>query len=386
MTKKTNKKSEIPIEPFDESLNDPLEPLGTVKLQEAVDLADFLNNVGPSSSYIDVYRMKPDGSKPRVTRTSWDVIKGDVEGYLENFGSSRYELVFRDHQNMVRGRKKIEVEAPPAAHSNGKADSFERDLILALIASNKPAPPLDIGSLLAGLGAMQPKIDPVAMFSAMVTAMATMMPKEGQKEDMLEKLPKILEIVKAFTPEGGPKEENLYSVVKDIGTKVVDAIRPGLGSSNGTAQTQLPAAPEPAANVDPETMNAAMLSAQLNYLKSKARQAKDARYFADYILDNDDEPGNNAILTALERGATFEHLCQFDPEIGNDPVLKPWFLTLYETLQSSLSAPADDTASTLDTGGASGNPDNPPLHAEPSPDPDPADRANREPTRRPRSR
>lgn len=345
----------------------PLEsPLEEVEIQEETDLAHFLNEVGPSSSYLDVYRVKTDGTKPRVIRVTWDVIKNDVEGYLEQFGTSRYELVFRDHQNRIRGRKKIDVEAHQHPNGNGitsslaiqPKDNFERELLLTLVAKQQGP---DIGSLLQGLAAMQPKFDMAGMLASLVTAFTAMKSVDQPKDDMLEKLPKVLEIVKAFTPEA-KGEENLYTVAKDVGTKLIEAIKPRQPSTEAVQPNEtklLPANPQN--ETDPETMFQQWLKAQLQFLKSKARASKDPAFFADYILDNDEEPGNNAILTALERGATFENLCQFDNEISIDPILNRWFQQLYENLSTKMSTDSESETS-LDTGRADGNKDHPGAH------------------------
>jgi hypothetical protein len=91
------------------------------------------------------------------------------------------------------------------------------------------------------------------------------------------------------------------------------------------------------------------VTAQLQFLKMKARAGKDPAIWVDYTLDNAEEPGNAAILEAMRRGATFQHLLTFDAEISKDPILAGWFQNFYEDLHAALN---ED----LDTHGTGGNP------------------------------
>lgn len=83
------------------------------------------------------------------------------------------------------------------------------------------------------------------------------------------------------------------------------------------------------------------IAAQLAFLKSKAQAKKDPEAWIDYILDNDEEPGCRAIITALSLGATFENLLAFDPEIAQNPELLAWFKTLYDGIASEIRNAGD---------------------------------------------
>jgi hypothetical protein len=338
------------------TLADELLPAEETQTEEEAVIDDFFTDVAPHTAYIEVFRVRDDGRRPQLGRFTLDLLREDCHGFLrEKFGNGRYMLVSKTRENRFYRSKTLDVdsERPPAIPPQAPAkDNFEREMLLALIAAQKP---VDIGALLQGLAAMRPPSppDPSTLLTAMVTAIATLKGPSNGEDSNLERALKLIGAAKELAPAA--HEENLYTVVKEVGNKVVDAFSPrnkpaAVMIPEQTGQIEQSAAPQ----MDEETMLQKWLQAQLGYLKAKARNAKDPVYFANYILDNDDEPGNNAILTALERGASFENLCQFDSEIASNPVLNTWFRSLYDALQQAMSAPPE-SETPVDTGGTSGN-------------------------------
>jgi hypothetical protein len=90
-------------------------------------------------------------------------------------------------------------------------------------------------------------------------------------------------------------------------------------------------------------------------LKSKALAGKDPEGWAEHVFDNPEEPGNAAILEAMRRGATFQHLLTFDPEIGKNPILAGWFQQFYEALSTELSENVDPPGPGRDAPDPGGN-------------------------------
>lgn len=353
-------------EASNEDLNQVFE--GSAQAEDVAEYSRFLEDLGDSQATVTIYRFPRTG-----TTLDWcentTIDQAPLEIIKDKHGPGKYRLNFRGPSGYL-GCKTVSIAAPylePSAairsNGNGNQTGLDRELLTVLIANLRPQPQIDMGSLLQGLAAVQPKpvaFDPATMLAAMVAAFTAMKPSDSPKDDMLEKLPKVLEIVRAFTPES-KGEENLYTVAKDVGTKLIDAIRP---RSVLPATIEQPTNPTPQQSIeDPEAMFQKWLLAQLQFLKTKANAAKDPAFFADYILDNDEEPGNNAILTALERGASFENLCQFDLDIATNPLLNNWFRQLYENLSTKMST-ADDAEKALDTGRPGGNVPDPPAHAE----------------------
>ena len=71
--------------------------------REDFDLEEFLDTVGPGTSVIDIFRVKTDGSTPRVGRVTLDVLQEDVYGYLaETFGTGKYDLQFKGSDKRIK--------------------------------------------------------------------------------------------------------------------------------------------------------------------------------------------------------------------------------------------------------------------------------------------
>jgi hypothetical protein len=342
-------------------------PVEDAQTEEEIVIDDFFTDVAPHTAYIEVFRIRDDGRRPQLGRFTLDLLREDCHGFLrEKFGNGRYMLVSKTRENRFYRSKTLDVDSERPAAIPPQApvkDNFEREMLLALIAAQKP---LDVGTLLQGLAAMRPPSppDPSTLLTAMVTAIATLKGPSNGEDSNLERALKLIGAAKELAPPA--HEENLYTVVKEVGNKVVDAFSPRKPAAVMIPeQTGQPEQQSTAPSLDEETMQQKWLQAQLGYLKAKARNGKDPVYFANYILDNDDEPGNNAILTALERGASFEHLCQFDSEIASNPVLNTWFRSLYDALQQAMSAPVEPEAP-VDTGRPGGNTPDPVPDAKPS--------------------
>ncbi len=344
------------------ALKDELEGLPPV---EDFDLEEFLETVGPGTSVIDIFRVKSDGSTPRVGRVTLDVLREDVYGYLaETFGTGKYDLQFKGPDKRFRAQKRLAVEAPgppPPIHyangnGNGNGGGAERELMLALIATLRPPPPIDIGSLLQGLAAMKPAApppppDPTAMFSAILTAVTAV---KGSDDGGLDKFSKMVSIVKDMMPEA-KGEENLYTAGKEIARELIGKFA---GPSTPATPVNAPLQPLDAASPPPalppsalteETLNRWIVM-QLSFLKEKAKQDKDPSFFAEYILDNGEEPGCAAVQVAMQRGVTFEMICEFDADIKSNPQINLWFRRLYDDLHAELFPAVDTAGGTGDVG------------------------------------
>jgi hypothetical protein len=332
------------------------------------DFDEFIDEIGENGSIVEIYRIE------RTERQHLDVaefseVRPDPYGYLRaRFGPGKYSLKFKSADRKYQGNKTLIVgsqvrmpDTPGAAvvpAALAPRDDLVEKLLLAMVASQKPP---DLGAMMTGLGAVlsalnkpQPAADPVAMFAA-VTKAASDMKGPQKDEDWLDRVEKVVTVVKALTPDNGPPD-SVWGVVRDIGKEVVHRLPP-----------LLPAAvPEEVAAVETKTPGGAMPQASqadwvksgLTYLKSKARAKKDAGLFIDFMFENSEEPQWNAILGAVQQGATFEHLLQFDPEIGQNPELKAWFQTLYDGIHSNIFEHVDtggegrDTGNTRENGGA----------------------------------
>jgi hypothetical protein len=179
-----------------------------------------------------------------------------------------------------------------------------------------------------------------------------------------------MSLINEFKTDEKAGGDNLYSVAKELGEKVIDAFSGGprppamrspqpLPSARpaippGAIPATVPdaggggAAPPPAApggmTVEEDQMRRTFIEwirVQLQFLKDKAKAGKEVEFWVAYMFENEEEPGCTAILQAVERGATFEQLLNFDAEISADPVLKAWFQKFYDEVKNGLQEDLD---------------------------------------------
>ena len=345
-----------------------------------LEYAEFLDEVGDSSATVYVYRISKSGQTAWCDTTTVDGVK-DMEMLYDAYGPGKYKLCFRTPDRKWAGRKTViladKKENPqPASNYGGGGNSGElkeayekqHALLLAVLAGQKGP---DIGALMAGIGAMigalkpaTPTSDPANMLTAMITAFKELKGSAGGLD--LAQLKDVLAIANDLKP-GGEKEDNVYSVVKDVGNRIVDAVS-GRGNGNAVAvpqgarlleeapavrsvESQISSATQP--QESQEQLMQKWLTAQIRLLKDKAKLNKDPGVWVDYVLDNPEEPGCRAVLMALERGAAFEHVLQFDPEIAQNPQLAAWFKTFYDELHAEILN--DDTRGPGGNAGDAGN-------------------------------
>jgi len=371
----TAKKPKTPKPPKEDDYL--LEPLAPAE----ADIEDFLTEWAPQTAVVEIYRRKEDGSQPHVARVGIEILRVDLYGYLRGkFGNGKYILQFKDQNRRIIKNLTVDVEGAPAVALGSMpptGSTFEQQLLLTVLANMKPAPPpppLDMGALMTGLGAILAALRPTSTAdpAAMLTAMATTFQQLKPAEDNVEKALTIISKAKDIAGDGGGSSNGdswpglikdgmvaLGQVLKPNGqppaAHVVQQARPAIAPgaqpyipppelpSNGQASTM---------TEDPDVLLQKWLSAQINFLKSKARAGKDVGFWIDYIFENQEEPGPAAILEAMRRGATFQDLLTFDAEIGKDAQLATWFQKFYETLHAELDKD-------LDTPGPGGNPPNP---------------------------
>ena len=361
-------------------------------IKSEIDIEDFLDEWGPGTSIVEVYRMKQDGSRPHITRVAIDILKADLYGYLrEHCGPGKFCLQFKDASRKIRKSLVVDVEAERGAAPGATApvnNDFQQQMILALIAAQKPAPPVDVGAILAGMGAMMaalkpsaPAADPSQMLQSITTTFATLKSAAGE-EGGIQKALNLINAAKDLVPGGEKSDDSWLGVAKDVTRTVVEVLKPKPNGNGIEPRAALPAVPAGAmptarvynADVVPQVADAALgqpknpedilkewIGAQLAFLKTKARAGKDPEFWVEYTLENAEEPGNAAILEAMRRGATFQHLLTFDPEISKDPVLAGWFQRFYEELHAALN---ED----LDSGGPGGDAPDPGGNGKPSTD------------------
>lgn len=350
-----------------------------------LDIEDFLMEWAPQTSVVEIYRRKEDGSMPHIKRVGMDILRADLYGYLrDKFGNGKYILQFKNQNRQIVKNLTVDVEGAPAiVAGNGPSpggSTFMEQMLLTLIATLKPAPPpppIDMAAMMTGLGAVlqalkpTPSGDPAAMLAAMAQTFQQLKPPEGGVKQALD----LISAAKDLVPGGAREDSDSWpSLIKDGITTVAQVFTnraPAPGPTRpavppGAVPVQIPetftAQPDitqPAPTHNPEELLKQWITAELDFLKKKARAGKDVEDWVDYVMDNPEEPGCAAILEAMRRGATFQHLLTFDPEIGKDPLLSGWFQRFYEDLSAEFKK-------AMDTGGPGGDAADPGGDAKPS--------------------
>lgn len=351
--------------------------------QEELDFETFLDEVGPGTAVIEVFRYKRDGTRGQLDRVGIDVLREDVYGFLrESYGPGKYWLVFKGSDRKYKGSKILIVDDPrvktddsrPAASNSG--DPLMRDLLLAMVAAQKPIPPPpppDIGAMMTGLASMLVAMKPASAPDAtsMLTAVATVFStlRGPQKdEDWLERAKVIIGLAKDLQPDSN-KEENFWSVAKDVGKEVITRLQIGparAAGANGVAPMVHAGAPMTATITNtaqpapqPEQQMGATfeqwLKAGIEYLRDKALRGKGVDWMIDRVLEDAEEPQWAAVIEAIRKGATFENLLQFEPSIGQNPQLTGWFKALYDGLYAEIHKSVDSAGTGRHEGDASKN-------------------------------
>jgi hypothetical protein len=359
-----------------------------------VQYAEFLEELGPDNIICTISRF-PKSGKDMEWCDDVPISDATLEGLRERYGPGKYRLIFREGR-VFRGSKNIKISdffnrnPVMAPASNGDGDKFYREMILAMIAAQRPP---DVGALMTGIAAMiaanKPAVNgdsPAALLTAVTGVFQTL---KGKEENPTERLRETMSLINEFKGDEKAGGDTLYSVAKDLGEKVIDAFsggpRPPAMRSPQPLPSARPAIPpgaipvsalpeaagaEPAAIVpggEEEQMRRTFIEwirVQLAFLKDKAKAGKDVEFWVAYMFENEEEPGCAAILQALERGATFEQVLTFDPEIGADPVLKAWFQKFYDEVKHGLeedldtSGPRGDVSNAAvdETNGTGGQP------------------------------
>jgi hypothetical protein len=371
---------------------------------EELDLDEFLTEIGPSTAVIHILRLKPDGSRPQLGKTTMEAIREDPYEYLrQTYGGGRFMLMFRGSDRRIHGAKTLEVEgAPlvqgaPAANNGATEEKLPfHDRLLLYNALRPQAPAVDMGAMLAGMAAMMTALrpadpkqtDPLEMFRSMMTMLESM--KKKEEKDPLTQLREVAGVIKEFSGDGGKEADSMWGAITSIGKDVIEKAAPILGQVATARVPAQPIAPAPVvartqkdlrlnppmipagavpgevpglpagtvvagatSSVSPANAEENLrkwLGAQIALFKIKARAGKDPGFWIDYVFENDEEPGCQAVLYAIRQGATLENLMAFDAEIAQDVQLTAWFREVYNGVRAGL------LQGSMDSGGQGGNP------------------------------
>lgn len=311
--------------------------------------------------------------------------RAGLETIRENHGPGKYKLSFRGPTGFM-GSKNICIApeydkngtngSKPQAGANGdfmrEQMAMQQNMMLALVTSMKGP---DMGALMAGLAAMMTAlrpadttkpVDPLAMFNSILSTYQGLKPKEEKSE--LDRLRETAAVIKEFSGDGKAGGiETGWDALATVGKEAIEKFSPIVGGMMGvkppavaTVMTprapaplpvpQLRSADVPVTPVNPDDDLQKWLAAQIGFFKTKAQAGKDPGFWVDYIFENAEEPGCQAILYAVRQGATLENLLSFDPEIAQNPQLTLWFREVYTSVRSEVLRDMDSGGEGGDTG------------------------------------
>lgn len=135
---------------------DDLNPPTQEEIQNEIDYQNYLTEIGESGVTVTIHRYPKVGKDMEwVDDTTIDQVPLAV--LRDKYGPGKYRMTFKDSTGLYVGRKTVCISPPYAPGVNGVGgpqDDYTKTLMLTLIANMKPAPALDMGSLLAGMAAM----------------------------------------------------------------------------------------------------------------------------------------------------------------------------------------------------------------------------------------
>lgn len=194
-----------------------------------------------------------------------------------------------------------------------------------------------IFTVVAAMATGGPKFDPMAIIAAMKGG------NGGGGVEQVAMMREMFGLVKEFGGTGGSGESD---PLMTLATSVLPLI-----AGRRQAQIENPAEARPAGAAPVQQQQVAKKTAEeeavferqrktfefILTLKEKAKSGKSVVFWADYIAENETDPGPAAILAALDSGATCDaiivDLVTFDPELGQEPC-RSWLQKLYEELKS----------------------------------------------------
>jgi len=369
-----------------------VQPPSDAEMEAELEYQDFITQLGDGNISVTIHRF-PKFGNVLEWRENTTLDRSTLEAIKENHGPGKYKLTFRGPTGFM-GAKMVSIGADydtkPGKNGNSNGDSeksflheqlvMQQNLMTALITGMRGP---DMGALLAGMGAMMTALrpaepgkgpDPIEMFRTIMTMYEGM--KNKSEKSPIEALRETAAVIKEFSTDGGKGMESGWDVVAAVGNKAIDTLGPALGALTGVrvpavvgAQPVRPpaaaiatglngtvvdpaTAARPAESVSPEENLLRWAKTQIAFLKQKALADKDPIFWADYLFENEEEPGCQALMYAIRRGGTFENLLVLDPEIGQNPELAAWFREAFNRVQLGLSG-------ALDTAGNGGDPTDP---------------------------
>lgn len=341
--------------------------------REQFELGAFLEEFGDTVNSVGIHRITDKGLTRYVDTRGTDGLTH--EALREAYGGpATYELRFRGAGGRYIRKARVHIDALKVGDAVTKdatgavVAAPANDRLLEFMQAQLLANQQQFNTLLAGiLSKPAPAApDPAAMLLAVSQVWQGLQGNKGA--DPLDQISKVAGLIRDLSGNGGGdgSEDNMWTVVKEVGGRVVEIARPLIEQgASGLAKPPIAATVTPVNTVTPKPAGALpaaedpmlnlrkWVEAGLVYLKKKAAQQKDVELQVDYVIDNTDEPMFGALIQAMNQGVTFEQVLQFDPEIANNPLLRSWFERFYNELSTAIADSAGDAP--VDTKRPAGN-------------------------------
>lgn len=344
--------------------------------QEIDDIDAFFATMGGSATFCRIEKYLKSGELGQCETIGFNEIRDDPAEYLrQHWGAGRFAVALLNDMKRYIKIKTINVEPRP---SNGAAPipagpdplmnlqismmreqmAMYQTMITTLITNNKGP---DIAELMKGIGAISRPSDPVAMLASLISAFQAVRPPDV---DPMAKARELIGLAKELSPaapgSSDPAPAGWLDVAKDVGFRILDRIGPGQAPQE-PARPAAPAArqavPVPAA----ESPQAAAAGGQrsmddfytsiregIAFLRQKAAAKRAPEFWVDYLFEEAQDLRFNAIIHAVQSGATVDNLFDLVPEIASDPFEAQWFKDLYVGIKRSLEGfPASPFGNTL---------------------------------------
>src|SRR5262245_21242230 len=316
-------------------------------------IREFYNSRASDDAVVMILRHTESGHAEFVAQGSPTVI--DEPWIQTRFGGGRYIFRLRTPEGEYLAQSTVFIAAPSALSMAGAgppatgegADgarlqidllreqlSRQQEMMLHLI--DRPAPAAAPGGaggnllqLVQAVGALRELASPQSQVQGVIDALS-----EGLKLGMKQSTP----------PDAVDKVSTVLKIVDKVGEMLPRVIGPpGAPPPQGSPVHAAPApsgSPAPAA-APAEDMQKSMLQNAIRYLKT--RIGRDPGVWADWILENLDDPNWAPLATLIDK--PFEEIAAYigDDDLNREPY-RSWFARLLGELKNGFSNPDTDGA------------------------------------------
>lgn len=365
------------------------EPLSEETIDEMLALEDMAATLGAGVGQARVYKIERTGDAAFVGEfVAAELTESKLQ---EEFGGGKYVVKFLNSQKQYVKQRTVTIAEPrkrdndlttALAKLEGKGGIDQMAVLQLQLKMMESSEARNAQMITALIGALGNKNGGGSSAADIVQAVVALKGATDPAQGMFAGIESFVKLAQMMNGgKGDGKEDNAWSVIRDVAPGLVETIARGRGAapaqpqqpqvkelSPGTAQpvviqsnvpvqTSAPAA-QPVVVEDAMTKQIRLLQKAVEFLKGHARKNKDVELIVDYVLSFDE--GDNEefdVLIGAIATYSFDTLASQDAEIGGP--LRMWFQQFYTGVKNELSGsnnPAGiggDKADTSDNGATS---------------------------------